>query len=317
MKEEKNGNVVFLHLLSCGKQILLRYFHNYLYKYTFKMSLFMLPSELAGSTNDRKKQVKQEHKCKRHPSVYICTTPCIFKRKICSSLHNAITAFHTTPSEWYNTINSHQLVWLITWTGFIFFQKYLPHRTYSYRTKIYHKIFLSLTTIHFLHHFLIKVIFKWLCHCCLKKVEKKTLRQPHHTICTKMPLIKLLPVSEMMTRKKGKEKFHNEHFTEHQTFPEHASPTQRNGGKPNLIKVNGCFAVVFHTHKISKVSKSIHNPCFFLSLHEFSVARYVMSSAAITLWKTMEEGRANVPHEFIQSWSLLSPRDFFWLKKPT
>lgn len=93
-----------------------------------------------------------------------------------------------------------------------------------------------------------------------------------------MPLIKLLPLSEMMTPpKKGKEKFHNEHFTEHQTFPEHASPTHRNGGKPNLININNCFAIVLHAHKISKSFKSVHKPCFFLSQHEFSMARYVRS----------------------------------------
>lgn len=59
----------------------------------------MLPLELAGSTNDGKSQVKQEHKYKRHPSVYICTTPAFSKEEIHSPLHNAVTAFHTTPSE--------------------------------------------------------------------------------------------------------------------------------------------------------------------------------------------------------------------------
>lgn len=48
-------------------------FHYHFYKETFKMSLLMWPLELAGSTNDRKKQGKQEHKYKSLPSVYIFT----------------------------------------------------------------------------------------------------------------------------------------------------------------------------------------------------------------------------------------------------
>lgn len=42
-----------------------------------------------------------------------------------------------------------------------------------------------------------------------------------------------------------------------------------------------------------------------------------MSSAAIPSWKIMEEGRVNTRHKFIQCWSLLSPLDFFGLKKAT
>lgn len=71
-----------------------------------------------------------------------------------------------------------------------------------------------------------------------------------------MPLMKLLPLSEMITQKKGKEKFHNEHFTEHQTFLEHVSPTH------SLIKVSNGFAILFHARKTSKVSKSVHPPVF-------------------------------------------------------
>lgn len=108
-----------------------------------------------------------------------------------------------------------------------------------------------------------------------KTKQNQPLRQPRHTTCSKMPLIKLLPLNEMKTPKKGK--LHNEHFTEHRTFPEHASHTHRNGGKPSLIKVHDCSAIVFHAHKISKVSRIVQNPCFFLALHEFSVARSIMS----------------------------------------
>lgn len=59
------------------------------------------------------------------------------------------------------------------------------------------------------------------------------------------------------------------------------------------------------------------------SLHLFSLTSFLwpdmswMSSAAIQSWKTMEEGRVNTSHKFIQCWSLSSPLDFFGLKKPT
>lgn len=39
-----------------------------------------------------------------------------------------------------------------------------------------------------------------------KNKTKQPLRQPHHTTCAKMPLIKLLPLNEMMTPKKRKRK---------------------------------------------------------------------------------------------------------------
>lgn len=59
------------------------------------------------------------------------------------------------------------------------------------------------------------------------------------------------------------------------------------------------------------------------SLHLFSLMNFLwpvmswMPSAAIQSWKTMEKRRVYTSHKFIQCWSLLSPLDFFGLKKPT
>lgn len=75
------------------------------------MSLFMLPLELAGSTNDRKKQGKQGHKYKRLPSIYILLL-LYFQENKFSPLNGVLTASHTTLGEWYNVINSCHLVWL-------------------------------------------------------------------------------------------------------------------------------------------------------------------------------------------------------------
>lgn len=84
----------------------------------------MLPLELAGSTNAGTNWVKQEHKYKRHPSVYICTTLAFSREQIHSPLHNDITAFHTTPSvHHYSLAIQHDKfipVSLITWTAATF-----------------------------------------------------------------------------------------------------------------------------------------------------------------------------------------------------
>lgn len=128
-----------------------------------------------------------------------------------------------------------------------------------------------------------------------------------------MLLIKLLPVSKMMTQKNRKKKFHYEHFTKHQTFPEHSSPTHKNEGKRSLIKVNNCFP---RTQDFNGFQKVYTNPVFsYLYMHFLCPAMSWVSSAATTFGKTMEEGRVNISQKYIQSWSLSSPVDFFWLKK--